>query len=218
MKTFCSLLSSKEYLLGIIGLNYSLIKVQSIYPFLVLITENVIDKEISEELNKRNIHYRIIPNYTFQKSNQRYASTLNKFFVYNLIEYEKIIFIDADAFLIENIDALFELEPPAGYKYFNGEKNIISGGLFLIQPNPIYYQKALKIAQESEFLIDDEPLLELFFENNFNEIKVEYFHLGTIPKYWYYCKNLNEVFQFIDSIIYYPKNTYEIFQKLKIDF
>jgi alpha-N-acetylglucosamine transferase len=71
-----------------------------------MVTENLKDNKLLSYFDK----YVIIPYYSFKHfQNPRYKNTLNKFYMYNFIEYDKLFFLDADVFLLNNVDKYFDL-------------------------------------------------------------------------------------------------------------
>ena len=143
---YCSLLTSDNYLKGVLGLAYSLKIVDSKYPFLVIITDNISEESI-DILKENNISFIIKPLLLFQ-SHSEYVTTINKFYLYTLINFEKIIFIDADAFVLENIDKYFNYNMSVGYRYWNGHQFIISGGFLVLKPSLEKFQKAKKFIED----------------------------------------------------------------------
>ena len=143
---YCSLLTSDNYLKGVLGLAYSLKIVDSKHPFLVIITDNISEESI-DILKENNISFIIKPLLLFQ-SHSEYITTINKFYLYTLINFEKIIFIDADAFVLENMDKYFNYNMSVGYRYWNGHQFIISGGFLVLKPSLEKFQKAKKFIED----------------------------------------------------------------------
>lgn len=183
---YVTLLATDDYLGGVLGLQYSLRINHCKYPLLVLVTSNC-SQEIYLELKKNNIFYKRIPNILFPKEapnfkKNPYSCTLNKFYVFNLVQYDKVFFLDADCIVSTNIDFLF-------YKnecYWKNKFNLISGTCFLIKPNKNIFIKAI---QHKNNCFNDEQLLSDFFSVEDKELiddKIPYIikHIGKKPKYW----------------------------------
>ena len=106
---YVTLATSEEYLNTASYLQTSLRIVKSEYPLIVMISEELKDHPLLNHFDQ----YEIIPYYNFNKNNKlselHYNHTFNKFYAYNFIQYEKLCFLDADAFLLINIDKYFEL-------------------------------------------------------------------------------------------------------------
>jgi len=109
--SFISIISTDDYLDGLLVLFYSLKNTQSKYPFLVLLTPNISKKTIST-LNKYSISYKVlseeIQNPTNVSQNHRWFPTYSKLHIFNQTEYDKLVFLDADMLILRNIDELFD--------------------------------------------------------------------------------------------------------------
>lgn len=195
--------------MGVLGLNYSLNKVKAQYPLIVIATDNL-KEETFCSLRKNNIQYIIKPYKTFSTFSE-YFTTINKLYVYTFW-HEKICFLDADSFLIQNIDKYFELNTPIGYTYWNGHKNIFSGGLLFLTPEKQKFNQSLSLIEENPLIIDDEAIFEIL-ESNWNYInKNVYYHSGEREKYFQNISSKEELYKIIDYISNLPiEQRYEKF-------
>lgn len=193
---YVTLATNSKYLKGAIYLYYSYKNTKSKYPFLILVTDNL-KKEDYEELEKNKISYKIIPYKSFSNEDSPYKDTINKFEIFNLKEYEKILFIDADSFFIQNIDFFFDIPMKNNILAYERKENnntLLGGNLFIVKPQDIEINDYLQQHLNSWA---DEPLLtELFYKNHDiidkNLIQNNYiYHDGCKNKYW-------EVLQGID--------------------
>ncbi len=78
-----------------------------------------------------------------------------KFHIFNLLEYKKIILIDADALVLKYPDHLFTLPAPAGCLLENKDYFIHydASGNYVFPPGPIkWYEKYCKIAAHGELI------------------------------------------------------------------
>ena len=105
---YVTLATNENYLLLAMYLQASLRIQKSQYPLIVMITDNLKDRV--NELTYLD-KYEIIPHYQFSNAGKKYLDTINKFYAYNFIQYDRLIWIDADVLLLENIDKLFSLAP-----------------------------------------------------------------------------------------------------------
>lgn len=154
--SYVTLVTKEKYLIGANYLYESLKQQNSKYPLLVLVTDNLNEKTITNIL-KKEINYKIIPYYCFQKTpnveysdygNQyynRYKDTINKFQSFELIEYDKIIYLDADLYFYSNIDFIFDQNLNNTYFMPSGQDGIITGGTFLISPIQNKFSELLNI-------------------------------------------------------------------------
>lgn len=108
--SFISILSTNDYLNGLLVLFFSYKKTNSKYPFLVLLTPNISKKTILI-LKKFNIPYKIlsedIHNPTDISKKHRWFKTYSKLSIFNQTKYSKIVYLDADMLILKNIDELF---------------------------------------------------------------------------------------------------------------
>lgn len=170
---FVTLATTDKYIKCACALYFSLKKVNSKYPFLLLTTNNVSDIYF-KILKKNNINYKIIeqPIYFCGDSNF-YKDTANKFFIYTLIQYKKICFIDADILIAENIDNIFNYPDGSFYEVYDNQesKGRLSGGIAIIKPNKNLYKSIL------QFYINFQTDEEIF-----NILYPKYYRL---PKFYY---------------------------------
>lgn len=153
--TYVTLATTERYLDGAEFLYQSLKNVGSVYPLLVLVTDNV-PTDIIERKKNNGINYLTIPYYFFNKIDNveydlslnyydRYKDTINKFQCFNLIEYDKIIFLDADLFLYDNIDFLFDIEIDFPFIPSYDLKTLkVDGASFIIKPDKNIFPSLLK--------------------------------------------------------------------------
>lgn len=196
---YITLMTNKKFLPTVIRCDQSLKYYKSKYPFIVMVPES--DQYLQEQLIKHNILYKPIHIDKFQENNifLPYNDTINKFQIFNFIEYDYLCFIDADViFFGGNIDEEFELaekENSKFYGYFepDHQKNQLinferlMGGLFIIQPDINFYSQLKTLIYNHHFLFDnDEEVLKLFFLHLTKKHKVpnNYTHFGGAIKPW----------------------------------
>lgn len=226
---YITLMTDKKFLPTVIRCDQSLKYYKSKYPFIVMVPES--DQYLQEQLIKHNILYKPIHIDKFQENNilLPYNDTINKFQIFNFIEYDYLCFIDADViFFGGNIDEEFELaekENSKFYGYFEPDhwKNQLinferlMGGLFIIQPDINFYSQLKTLIYNHHFLFDnDEEVLKLFFLHLTKKHKVpnNYTHFGGAIKPWelknsnlfikhffYDDLTINELGFFLDNII-----------------
>ena len=180
---YVTLLSSEDYLPAVLILNQSLKNVNSQFPLLVAVTENIFEN-VKPYLIQENILYKVIPFLHYSQGTQekwlnQYPEakyTLNiasKFVIFKFYEYDKLVFIDSDVLVYQNIDNLF-LYPDGAIYDDNGRPFI---GLFVFTPvnhNVEYYIALSRMFNviESNVL---EPLFFPFKSNPDYRIPFEYY-------------------------------------------
>lgn len=115
-RAYVTVLSTETYLEGVIALNISLKKAEAKYPLYALLSENI-SQETEEKLHAQKIptirKEKIqLPENIINKNNSkekaRWNYTFEKLNVFELTEFDKIVFLDSDIYVRNNIDNLFE--------------------------------------------------------------------------------------------------------------
>ncbi len=114
-RAYITVLSTNEYLIGVLVLNESLIKVNSKYKLVVLINDNISEETISilkqNNIETIKINSIDLPEWIINKNSSRHVNwnyTFDKLAIFELTQFEKIVFLDSDMFVRNNIDELFE--------------------------------------------------------------------------------------------------------------
>ena len=157
---FVSVLSTDDYLPGLLVFNKSLSDVESKYPFHVLLTTNIAKETISI-LDKNNIFYSVVSkkmeNPTNVSKNHRWFSTYYKLLVFDQVQYEKIVYLDADIVVLKNIDDLF-LQPHMAATNAGGllpRKALwahINTGVFVLEPSRSLFRDMISKVGKIEYL------------------------------------------------------------------
>jgi alpha-N-acetylglucosamine transferase len=109
-----ALITNLGYLSGLLTLEYSLRRVKSAYPLLVLYTDSF-PEEGREALRVRGIAAQRIPYVIPTKSKDysndtRFHDCWSKLTPFSLIEYDRVVQLDADMLVVRNMDELMGLE------------------------------------------------------------------------------------------------------------
>ena len=137
---FCTLLSSKDYLVPVLILNRNLHDINSQYPLIVMVTNNIIN-DVKNYLDKEQINYVVINfvNYSSMVQERDAGSyilnTASKMGIFTLKEYDKLVYFDADSIFFKNIDELFKYPDGAMYDDSNGTDFGFSGMFVCIPRN-----------------------------------------------------------------------------------
>lgn len=227
---FVTLLSSADYLNAVIALKRSLVRVQSKYPLVVMITASIsTDFTIIHSLQKENIIIEIIPDLSYVESLQEkwkkhsVLNTASKIYVFNLKHYDKLVYIDADSFFVRNADELFNY--PDGAILMNevyGSGGI--SGLFVFIPQMHTEYNYLKVLIENIECFDGSLFDHLWFhaktnkdyqlpvylycfaagENSTIPEETKIIHLGHQRKWWWTeleRKSSGEVWNYYRSLL-----------------
>ncbi|MBE9031085.1 hypothetical protein IQ266_15225 [filamentous cyanobacterium LEGE 11480] len=149
--SYVTVLSTDTYIEGVIVLHRSLQRSQARYPFLVLVTPNLSDLTF-QLLQRYGIEYRLIGpielNTDVPDHQVRWQWTYSKLQIFNQTQFDKLVYLDADMLVYQNIDELFHqphmaavnaggmLPEYASWTDFNS-------GLMVIEPSELLYEDML---------------------------------------------------------------------------
>ena len=152
-RRFCyaTLLYSDSYVPGVVVLAASLRKVKSAYPLLVLVTNEGVGIAALGTLREAGCLIEMaqpLSTGTALESGERNGLGLGadiwlKLHLWRLVRYDRIVYLDADSFVLENIDALFALRPgsrpgPSGSmvsERFASTGDYFPGAFFVLTPS-----------------------------------------------------------------------------------
>lgn len=214
------------------------------YPFIVLVSDTVSPQTVSE-LKRYNIIIEKIPTLKFESDfgHDQYMDTINKFQCFKLINYDKLLFFDADLLITKNFDFIFNKIDfqPGHYLYLQSDLNSMAikstrnnknfvGWVMLIKPSLDFYNQIIKINNlysyhTDEQLMNEHPLFLQCDNIQFNniEIRLNVAHFSGIYKILNEInKNdfLNYIFDYttyskMDFIIFFLNNKEKLFQYLR---
>lgn len=233
---YITLLSTDNYLYGCIGLMYSWKNTNSHYPFYCIVTSNITE-QTKEVLRK--IGYILIEEPIYIP--QSYYTTLqkiengelqlplgystsdlmrngwqygwSKFHIFKYDQFDKLLYIDADSFVLQNMDFLFEKPEWSGvYEWGSYERNYYRflSAFLLIKPSKELYNSLIQFAEDNPIIIhpgsqqpqlsNDYDLLNLYYSDwtNHSELHLppyvyvdSYFLSRSQFKYWF--NNANKI-------------------------
>ena len=182
--TFVTLLSSPEYFKGVIVLADSLKKVDSKYPFLVLMPfdfkEN--NDRILQILSNKNIEFKVLEkSFILPERNSKYmhsrrwVHTYDKLQVFGLTQFKKVVFLDSDILVVRNIDHLFDkphLTFAAASEQVSGceDWNMPNTGMMVIEPQSGIPEKIFenwREVQSGKTDFGDQDLIHHYFGKKF---------------------------------------------------
>ena len=185
--SYVTLLTNDSYVYGVVLLVESMKKVNTQYPLHVLITENVSSatKEILNQLQVsfENVDLIETPEDIYQHNLEYDARTAatwkycwTKLKIFDLVQFSKIIFLDADVMLLKNIDNLFNcptMTAALDGEYFNlwqGWPHLNAGCIVIEPSHYIFHQllnfaNNLKVDEIPEYIIADQEIINLYFSD-----------------------------------------------------
>ena len=211
MQAYVTVLTGDAYLPGAIALARSLRAVGATRPLLVLATAAVRAEALealgcrvrrielpplSESFQRRHATQAIHAASPFTRGTKpAFHDTLHNFAklrLWELDEYRKVVYLDADTLVVQNIDDLFE------YPAFSAAPNLyqaagdltrMNSGVFVAQPGRLVFADMLRVLERSErtYFRTDQTFLGEYFPRwhglpyVYNTLQYVYFNL---PELW----------------------------------
>ena len=145
-KCYATILSTDSYLPGVLSLFESIRRTNTKISDFVVVVNQQIKEETINRLRENGIIVKRMPKIeapqrikSKNKLFPHWNNTFDKFNIFALTEYDKVVYVDSDIFVADNIDELFE-QPNmsavvAGKSYpFNKNWNELNSGLMVIEP------------------------------------------------------------------------------------
>ena len=208
---YTTLVTSNDYIAGAVALAYSHKKYNSKYPLIIMVTDNVTNLDL---LIESGFEFIIVPYREFINHHDYYF-TINKFYAFNFVDYDRILFIDADMIILNNFDYLLEtydyyFVAHIPYKSYHPWSKIW-GGLFIIHPDPTFIER---IEDTGQYYDDEHVLTEVYYNSNYfkymhrNDEEWPLYHDNDMPhfsnnnKYWnkYHLDSCQKIEDFIKKI------------------
>lgn len=178
MYSYVCVLSTEDYLDGILVLNENLKNLNSKYPLLCIVNEKI-GNEVRKTLENFDIKYKEINsiNYEVNGYNHYWKNTFDKLNVFSLIEYEKIVYLDSDFLILSNIDHLFLNNSFTMVSDNNDDKQYYCSACMVIKPNIDDYNGLISLCkkheQENIQNIGDQDIINKYFKN-INVLDIKY--------------------------------------------
>ena len=185
--SYVTLLSNDSYVYGVTLLVESMKQVDTKYPLCVMVTEKVSVPTIKilDELGVNHVNVTSIPtpDYIFEHNmsiepeiSVIWKECLTKYHVFDMTEYDKVVFLDADLYIMKNLDHLFELPHMTaaqdgeyfglwqGWPHFNSGCVVIepSHQLFLDLLN---FAADMKLDEMPDYVIADQEILNFYYKD-----------------------------------------------------
>lgn len=208
---FVSVMSTDDYLPGLLVLHESLISTNTKYPFLVLLTKNISPKVVSI-IESQCISYKVIDkeinNPTDVERNHRWFPTYSKLNVFDQTQYEKIVYLDVDIIILRNIDELFEHKHMSatnagGMLPRKSSWVHLNSGVFILEPSRVLFEDMINKVGKIEKLKSmgtferpqygsDQDFLNAYYPNWPQQSDLHLDHKYNI--FHYYLDEYNEIF------------------------
>lgn len=168
-------LSTDSYLLGVLGLNDSLIRVKSQYPLYVVCSDRVSSKCL-KILSYFHIQYMVldehfpIANVSQTRDREAWTYTFDKLYIWKLKQFSKIVFLDADTQVVANIDHLFKAPHLAAViadKFDEPDLMLPNSGVMVIEPNQEDFDGMLNLWESGKlrrYDNGDQDIIRAYFQ------------------------------------------------------
>ncbi|XP_046961532.1 probable serine/threonine-protein kinase kinX isoform X2 [Vanessa cardui] len=170
-QAWVTLATNDSYGLGALVLAHSLRRVGSVYPAVVLITPSVTEamrerlRAVFAEVVVVNVLDSQDATHLALLQRPELGITFTKIHCWNLTQYEKAVFLDADTLVVQNCDELFEREelsaaPDVGWP------DCFNSGVFVFKPSAETFSNLITFASErGSFDGGDQGLLNSYFSD-----------------------------------------------------
>ena len=141
MRAYITLLSTESYLPGVLALHESLKRTATPYPLVTAISAHIAP-EIGTVLVAAGIIVRRIPETTaipkdMVENNGHWGHTFDKVHLFSLPGFDKLVYVDSDMIVLENMDELFDkphMSAVAAGLLVESDSYRLNGGLMVIEP------------------------------------------------------------------------------------
>jgi len=220
------------YLTGALVLGYSLMKTNTLFDRVILVTPDVSNqyKSYLKTIYTHiiDIEYTNVSSEIFSEQNTRFRDVFTKLECLALTQYNKIILLDLDMIITRNIDHLFKLGPPAAcLKRYHisygkiipanmiccGNKLVgsINAGLMLLKPDIDEWDAIKKdinsSTQINKYKYPEQDYLSLRYCGKWTSITFNYnFQFGLTNRVKQYRYKINDIYVIHYSSSYKPWN------------
>lgn len=182
-RAYITVLSSNEYLIGVLCLNQSLKNVKSKYRLVVLVNDNISEKtkKILEENGIEILKVKTfeLPDWIIEKnrtSHANWSNTFDKLSIFELTEFDKLVFLDSDMFVRNNIDGLFE-KPDMSATVDRNDTVLVkesyqklTSGMLVLEPKPSMISEFMSIINDESIKnkytsIGDQDIIQLYYSD-----------------------------------------------------
>ena len=167
MNTYISVLSTDNYLPGALVVNKCLKLTNAQFPFTILVTENISNDTISI-LKKNDIQIILIDRIvnTELPETHKWRYNFTKLHIYNQTQFSKIVYIDLDMVITENLDHLFYKNHMSAVNsggFVHSHWKQLNSGLIVIEPSNNLYNDLILITKKYNNLTGDQSILHKHF-------------------------------------------------------
>ena len=176
MYSYVCVLSTNDYLDGVLVLNENLKQLRSKYQLLCVVNENI-DTETRNTLKNFDIPYKEMKSLNMCDIDDsfRWKFTFDKLNVFDLTEFKKIVYLDLDFLILENIDNLFEIDKFAMVSDNRTDEEYFCSALMVIKPDKENYEGLISLIKHKHITegMGDQDIINEYFDDIY-VIPIEY--------------------------------------------
>jgi len=155
---------------------------QATHPIYCMVSEEV-SEENRNEIEAAGAEILVVPkihsNVSGEKGDRfeigKNWLTFTKLNVFNLTQFEKIVYLDADCIVLQNIDDMFNFDTLSGYLLAHtGE---LEAGVLVLEPNEELFKDLMIFKDKENWPNHDQSLIDWYFRKHidkFHELGNEY--------------------------------------------
>ncbi len=147
-QAYVTVLTNSSYLNGCLVLHKSLMDTNTQIPFFALVPDTA-SKTFVDRLEKSGISVLKTENFSdniMSRENKMsyWKETIFKLKIFDLVQFDKIVFLDSDMMILRNLDSLFDcphMSAVAAGQVMHPEWNRLNSGLMVVNPSHDDYLK-----------------------------------------------------------------------------
>lgn len=209
-RAFVTFMTTDDYLPGVLALYKSLRLFNKKYDFVVLTANTLSDKSknILESLGCKVQLAAEIKNPHIEESDNQTFNHYTKLRIYELAEYKKIIFLDADLIICSNLESLFKAPHMssviAGGLIAENNWTDLNGGFMVVEPSlqlfNEMYEAARYLPSKDK---SDQGFLQSFYKEWPNNKQLHLDHKFNVPANYLdiYCDQFGYDFSYEDQTL-----------------
>lgn len=156
MNAYITLLSTLDYLPGVLVLHESLCRVETAYPLHVAVSKGI-PGHVDALLAQRGMAVIRLPApidipAVFQEKSGHWSYTFDKLHLFGLTQFDKLVYLDSDMMVLANIDELFarpHMSAVAAGRLVHPNWRRLNSGLMVIAPEPSLPEKISAALQKA---------------------------------------------------------------------
>lgn len=172
---------------------------EALYPIYCMISEEV-SEENKQKIKQAGAEILIVPKIHSSSSGEdgdrfevgKNWLTFTKLNVFNLLQFDKVVYVDADCIVLKNVDDMFDFPSLSGYLLAHtGE---LEAGVLVLEPNEIVFEELMIYKDKENWKNHDQTLIDWYFRQHigkFSELKNEYHFCHKL----YHNKNPKLIFE-----------------------